>query len=60
MSDTKSNTDHLHEEGVINKADLTEEHIKSIDSLSKEEIEHLKSISKKVKNQSGQPVGIGL
>lgn len=60
MSDKKSNTEHLHEEGVINKDDLHEDHIKAIDQLSQEEVEHLKSISKKVKNGGGQPVGIGL
>lgn len=60
MSDKKSNTDELHEAGALNKEDLHEDHIKAIDQLSKEEVEHLKSISKKVKNKSGQPVGIGL
>ena len=60
MSNNKSNTEHLHDEGVINKADLHEDHIKAIDQLSSEEVEHLKSISKKVESSSGKPVGIAL
>ena len=35
--DQKSNTQHLHEEGVLNKDDLHEDQIKAIDSLSPEE-----------------------
>lgn len=60
MTDKQSNSDHLHEEGVINKEDLHDDHIKAIDQLSSEEIEHLKSISKKVQTSSGKPVGIAL
>jgi len=58
MTDNQSNTDHLHEEGVVNKADLTEEHVKAIDSLSKEEIEQLKSIHKNINKDKDNPVGV--
>lgn len=59
MSNNKSNTEHLHEAGVINKADLDKENIEAIDSLSKEEIEHLKSIDKNMK-KSNNSVGVFL
>ncbi|MDO6428269.1 hypothetical protein Q4489_14710 [Thalassotalea sp. 1_MG-2023] len=54
---TKSNTEHLHEEGVINKEELTKEHVKAIDGLSKDEVEQLKSINKSVKKVSP---GVGI
>lgn len=60
MTDKKSNTDHLHEEGVLNKDDLNEEQIKSIDSLNEEEVEHLKKINNKVNKGSSKPTGIML
>ncbi|MFT5758404.1 MAG: hypothetical protein ACI9LM_003145 [Alteromonadaceae bacterium] len=60
MTDNKKNTDHLHDAGVINKADLSEEHSKAVNSLSKEEIEHLKSIDKNMKKTSGSGVGVNL
>ena len=60
MTDKKTNTEHLHEEGVINKDELDADQAKSIDSLSQEEIEHLKSISKKIKSDKAKPVGIML
>lgn len=60
MTDKKSNTDHLHEEGIIKKEDLTQEHIESIDALSQEEIEQLKAISKKVNKDNKKGVGIFL
>ena len=60
MTNKQSNTDHLHEEGVINKDDLHDDHVKAIDQLSSEEVEHLKSISKKVTSSTGKPVGIAL
>lgn len=59
MSDNKSNTEHLHEEGVINKDDLDDNHVKALDSLSKEEIESLKSIDKNMK-KNNPSVGIVL
>lgn len=58
MTNKKSNTDHLHEEGVLNKDDLHDDHIKAIDMLPEEEVEHLKRINERVKKGSGQPVGI--
>jgi hypothetical protein len=58
MADNKSNTDLLHEAGVVNKADLSDEHIEAIDSLSKEEIEQLKSIHKNANIGKDRPVGI--
>jgi hypothetical protein len=58
MSDNKSHTDHLHEAGVVNKADLSDEHIQAINSLSKEEIEQLKSIHKNANKGRDQPVGV--
>ena len=58
MSDNKSNTDLLHDAGVVNKADLSEEHTQAIDSLSKEEIEQLKSIHNNANKDKDKPVGI--
>ena len=58
MADNKSNTDHLHEEGVLNKDDLSKEHAEAINSLSKEEIEQLKSMHGNVQDNTGKPVGI--
>jgi hypothetical protein len=58
MSNNESNTDHLHEAGVVNKADLSDEHIQAIDSLSKEEIEQLKSIHKNANKGKDHPVGV--
>jgi len=57
MTDNKSNTDHLHEAGVINKADLDKDHLEAIESLSKEEIENLKSIDEKMKKTNS---GVGV
>jgi hypothetical protein len=58
MSDNKNNIDLLHEAGVVNKADLSDEHIDAINSLSKEEIEQLKSIHKNANKGKDRPVGI--
>lgn len=58
MTDNKSNTEHLHEEGLVNKTDLSEEHVKAIDSLSKEEVAQLKSIHKNANKNCDKPVGI--
>ncbi|GAA6205837.1 hypothetical protein [Thalassotalea sp. SU-HH00458] len=58
MSNNKSNTEHLHEEGVVNKAELSDEHVNAIDSLSAEEIEQIKSIHKNVNKDNDNPVGI--
>lgn len=58
MTNSSSNTDLLHAEGVVNKADLSEEHIKAIDSLSAEEIEQIKSIHKSANKDSDKPVGV--
>jgi len=52
MTESKSNCDHLHEAGVINKDDLDADHIKAVDSLSKEEIEQLKAIDENMKKNS--------
>lgn len=60
MSDKQSNSEYLHAEGVINRDELHEDHIKAIDQLSQEEVEHLKSIGKKIDQGDGKPVGIGL
>jgi hypothetical protein len=54
----QNNIDHLHEEGVLNKADMSEEHVKAINSLSKEEIEQVKAIHKSANKDNDQPVGI--
>jgi hypothetical protein len=54
----KSNTEHLHEAGVIDKSDISEEHQKAIDTLSKEEIENLKAIDGNMKKSHG--VGVML
>jgi len=43
-----TNTDKLHEAKVIDKEQLTDDHKKSIESLSSEEVEQLISISKKL------------
>lgn len=43
-----TNTDKLHEAKVVNKEELTEDHKKSIESLSKEEVEQVITISKKL------------
>ena len=58
MTDNKTNTDHLHDAGIINKPELSDEHIKAIDSLSKEEVEQLKSIHKSANKDNDNPVGI--
>ncbi len=58
MTDNQSNTEHLHEAGIVNKADLSDEHVKAIDSLSKEEIEQLKSIHENANKDNDEPVGI--
>jgi len=60
MNDNQTNTDHLHEAGIIDKDALDEGHKKALDSLSVEEIEHLKSIDKNMKSTSGSGVGITL
>jgi len=60
MNDNQTNTEHLHEAGIINKNGLDVGHKKALDSLSIEEIEHLKSIDKNMKNTSGSGVGITL
>jgi len=44
------NTDKLHEANIIDKNQLDQDHIKSIESLSSEEVEHTISISKKLKD----------
>ncbi len=44
------NTDKLHEAKIVDKEQLDEAHIKSIESLSKEEVEHTINISKKLKD----------
>lgn len=56
--DKKSNTEHLHEEGVLDKSELHEDQIKAIDSLTPQEVETLKSISKKHKKSGDKPVGV--
>lgn len=58
MTDNKSNTDHLHDEGLVNKTDLSDDHVKAIDSLSQAEVEQLKSIHKSANKDSDNPVGI--
>jgi hypothetical protein len=59
MSNNKSNTENLHEAGIINKDDLDKEHIEAIDTLSQEEVDNLKSIDKSMK-KSNQGVGVFL
>ncbi|MDO6445913.1 hypothetical protein Q4493_09030 [Colwellia sp. 1_MG-2023] len=54
----KSNTEYLHDEGVLNKSDLSTEHVEAIDSLSKLEVEQLKSIHDNANKDKDQPVGI--
>lgn len=44
------NTDKLHEAKIVDKSQLDEEHIKSIESLSDEEVEHTIKIAKKLEN----------
>ncbi len=44
------NTDKLHEGNIVDKEQLNDDHIKAIESLSKEEIEHSINISKKLKD----------
>ena len=48
MTDSINNVEQLHEAGALNKKELSEEHIKAINSLSQEEVEQLKSIHKNV------------
>ena len=60
MADKKSNTDHLHEEGVVNKDELHPDQIEAIDALSDEEVEQLKKVSKKVDANKSGGVGIYL
>lgn len=60
MSDTKTNVEQLHDAGVLDKETLHEDHVNAINQLSQEEIGHLKSINQKIKNDSGQSVGIAL
>jgi len=54
----QSNTDHLHDEGMLNKDEMSAEQKKAVDSLSQEEVGHLKSMHKNANKNSGQPVGI--
>lgn len=58
MTDSKNNVEQLHEAGALNKKELSEEHVKAINSLSQEEVEQLKSINKNVGNESDSSVGI--
>lgn len=58
MTDNQSNTEHLHEAGIVNKADLSDEHVKAINSLSKEEIEQLKTLHDSANKDNDNPVGI--
>ncbi|MBA6348223.1 MULTISPECIES: hypothetical protein [unclassified Colwellia] len=58
MSNNKSNADHLHDAGVVNKAELSDEHLKAIDSLSKEEVAQLESIHKSANKGNDKPVGV--
>ncbi|WP_206484115.1 hypothetical protein [Thalassotalea sp. G2M2-11] len=58
MTSNQSNTEHLHNEGVVNKAELTAEHIQAIDSLSAEEVDQLKAIHKNANKDNDTPVGI--
>jgi len=44
------NTDKLHDAKVVDKDKLTDEHIKSIESLSTEEVEQTISVAKKLKD----------
>lgn len=56
MTIAKSNSEQLHEAGIINKKDLSQESIQTIDSLSQEEVGHLKVSNlskKKVSNTAG-------
>ncbi|GLX80043.1 hypothetical protein tinsulaeT_33830 [Thalassotalea insulae] len=55
-----TNTEHLHQEGVLNKDDLSAEHTEAIDSLSKEEVEQLKSMNKNANKGKDKPVGIAI
>ncbi|GHG01325.1 hypothetical protein [Thalassotalea marina] len=57
MTKEQSHSDHLHAEGIINKDELTEEHLKAIDSLSKEEVEQIKKINKTIQKTSP---GVGI
>jgi len=54
----QSNTDHLHDEGMLNKDEMSAEQKKAVDSLSQEEVGHLKSMHQNANKNSGQPVGI--
>ena len=58
MTDKKSNTDQLHEAGVLKKEDLHEDHVKAIEQLSQKEVEHLKTMNEKVQKDGAKPVGI--
>ena len=60
MTDKKSNTEQLHDAGIINKADLDADHIKALDGLSQEEVDNLKSIDSSMKKSSGPNVGVAL
>ncbi len=53
-----TNTEHLHQEGVLNKDELSAEHAEAIDSLSKEEVEQLKSMHQNANKGKDKPVGI--
>ncbi|MDG1751476.1 MAG: hypothetical protein P8I03_07435 [Thalassotalea sp.] len=44
------NTDKLHEAKIVDKSQLDEEHIKSIESLSDEEVQHTINVAKKLEN----------
>jgi len=59
MTNKKSNTDQLHDAGIINKEELDDDHKKAVDSLSQEEVEHLKSIDKNMKKVNSS-VGVFL
>ena len=60
MTDSNNNVDQLHDAGAINKADLTDEHKKALNTLSQEEVEQLKAINKKMKKGSGDDVTVGI
>jgi len=43
-----TNTDKLHQAGVLDKDKLTQDHIDAIDNLSDDEVKHIESIHKKL------------
>lgn len=58
MNNMQSNSDQLHQAGVINKEELSQENINAIDSLSQEEVGHLKISNSSVKKVS-RTAGVG-